>query len=103
MTHPIIFETFIFGLCVLSDYDLNNDLKLFKCTFIVEVRGGDPGSKDAAKSASVGCFIIIIIVITIAIFFQMKPIFTRACGLQKRMFLCIRHDEDTSDHTGDVI
>ncbi len=77
MTHHIIFETFIFGLCVLSDSfctligwncvnDLNNDLKLFKCTFMVDFSGGDPGSN--AKSAVVGCFIIIIVVITIAIF-----------------------------------
>ncbi len=65
---------------------------------------GDAVSKDPAIAAAVGFFsILLVIIIIITIICKTKPNFTRACGLQKRVFLCIRHDEDTSDHTGDVI
>ncbi len=116
----------LWGLCGESDclpseriihvYDLSIDIKDFKCTFTEEGINKNPsevsapdteaglGSKDSAIAASVGCFIIIIIIIiTMTVIRNKKPNFTRACGLQKRVFLCIRHDEDTSDHTEDVI
>ncbi|XP_058650032.1 uncharacterized protein LOC131551255 isoform X2 [Onychostoma macrolepis] len=60
------------------------------------------GAKVSAIAAVVGCFILIII-ITMTVIRNKKPNLNRSCGFQKRMFLCIKHDEDNSDHTEDVI
>ncbi|XP_073684887.1 uncharacterized protein [Garra rufa] len=60
------------------------------------------GYKVFVIAAVVGCFIIIIMGI-ITVIRNKKPNFNRSCGFQKRMFLGIRHDEDNSDHSEDVI
>ncbi|XP_016314958.1 uncharacterized protein LOC107667752 [Sinocyclocheilus anshuiensis] len=58
-------------------------------------------SKVSVIAAVVGCFILIIIIMTII--HNKKPNFTKPCGFQKRMFLCIKHDEDNTTPPEDVI
>ncbi|XP_051769755.1 uncharacterized protein LOC127523272 [Ctenopharyngodon idella] len=57
----------------------------------------NPGSNGTVIAAVVGCFIIIIIIIIImTIIYKRKPN-TNPCGFQRRMFLCLRYDEDNSN------
>ncbi|XP_016371786.1 uncharacterized protein LOC107711325 isoform X1 [Sinocyclocheilus rhinocerous] len=58
-------------------------------------------SKVSVFAAAVGCFILIILIMTII--HNRKPNFTKSCGFQKRMFLCIKHDEDNTTPPEDVI
>ncbi|KTF79544.1 hypothetical protein cypCar_00040313, partial [Cyprinus carpio] len=60
--------------------------------------------KASAVAAIVGCFILIILIlITMTIIHNKKPNFIKSCGFQKRMFLCIKHEENNSHHPEDVI
>ncbi|KAL0178994.1 hypothetical protein M9458_024436, partial [Cirrhinus mrigala] len=50
----------------------------------------------------VGCFILIIIIIIImTVIYKKKPNFTKPCGF-KKMFPCIRHEEDNTTLPEDV-
>ncbi len=99
-------------------YDLSNVIKDFTCTFTDEAldqklsgtsapdTAAGHGSRFSVIAEVLGCFIIIIIIIIIiimTIIHNKKPNFNRSCGFQKKMFLCIRPDEDSSTRPEDVI
>ncbi len=94
-------------------YDLSIVIKDFTCTFTDEAldqklsgtsapdTAAGHGSSFSVIAAVLGCFILIIIIMTII--HNKKPNFNRSCGFQKKMFLCIRPDEDSSTRPEDVI
>ncbi|XP_048036092.1 uncharacterized protein LOC125261578 [Megalobrama amblycephala] len=68
----------------------------------------DPGSEESPESngesngnvttAVVGCSIItIIIIIMMTIIYKTQSYYSYPCDFQRRMFLCLRHDEDNSN------
>ncbi|XP_016371794.1 uncharacterized protein LOC107711325 isoform X2 [Sinocyclocheilus rhinocerous] len=63
----------------------------------------DSASKDTAIIAAVGCFSIVLIIVIMTVICKTKPNFTKPCGFQKRMFFCIKHDEDNTTPPEDVI
>ncbi|XP_042591940.1 uncharacterized protein LOC122139290 [Cyprinus carpio] len=69
----------------------------------LSVKTEDPKSKYPIITSVAGCFIIILFIIIITIICKTKPNFTKSCGFQKRMFLCIRHDEDNTTPPETVI